>query len=510
MFADAPGMPRLLAAFGTAALGLAATYTTPALASFRPWSPGDPIPVFAKLLPAEAPRVVESDDGQLTAAPVEPPPVAASLTTAPADPLAAALTPRPPGVPTPLVDANYRGLDAFYRKLALAEQGKGTARASQWGDSTIAADGITSTVRARLQARFGNAGPGYLSAGMDPRWNVRQDVVVTPHGEFQTVSLLLGGGGGRYGYGGIATTVPAEGYFTVTGPKLADGSRLLMKHFELWYQVGPERGDWWASISGRGAGGGTALAESTGDRWQVVDDTTGFTSASAGAGKSGPVTFYGMVLETGGPGVVWDALGVVGVGARSFTQHGKRHLDNQVSHRSPDLVVVMLGGNELGLPVLGKGDGSEYIPYYLDAVHRLRAGAPNSSCLVITPLDQGTRDGGAARTKPNLPRAVAAQQKAAAQEGCAFWNAWAAMGGDGAIVRWGAMKPTLAWSDLLHLSSTGQDIIGQMLADAIEAGFDDWKKAGGASRPVPAAPGPAVVAPAAAPAPVPAPVKATP
>jgi len=76
------------------------------------------------------------------------------------------------------------------------------------------------------------------------------------------------------------------------------------------------------------------------------------------------------------------------------------------------------------------------------------------------------------------------------------------------------MKPTLAWSDLLHLSSTGQDIIGQMLADAIEAGFDDWKKAGGTSRPVPAAPGPVVVAPAPtpapAPAPGPAPVKATP
>ena len=108
---------------------------------------------------------------------------------------------------------------------------------------------------------------------------------------------------------------------------------------------------------------------------------------------------------------------------------------------------------------------------------------------MITPLDQGTREGGAAHTKPNLSRAVAAQQKAAAQEGCAFWNAWAAMGGDGAVVRWGAMKPALAWTDLLHLSSAGQDIIGQMLADAIVAGFDEWKAKGGATRPVPTAPG---------------------
>ena len=503
MFPDAPGMRRLLGAFGTAGLALGLTYTHPALADLRPWEYGDPVPVFAKLLPAKAPRVVESEDGQLTTAPIVEPTIDAGLTVS-ADPLAALLPAHPPGVPTALIDAEMRGMDAFYRKLALAEVGQGTARASQWGDSTIAADGITSTVRSRLQARFGNAGPGYLSAGMDPRWSVRQDVTVTPHGEFSTVSLLLGGGGGRYGYGGIATTVPAEGYFTVTGPvtHAADGtaSKLLMKHFELWYQVGPERGDWWASTSGRGAGSGSALAESTGDRWQVVDDPTGFTNAAAGAGKSGPVTFYGMVLETGGPGVVWDALGVVGVGTHSFTQHGRSHLNNQVSHRNPDLVVVMLGGNELGLPLLGKGDGMEYLPYYLEAVHRLRAGAPNSSCLIITPLDQGTRDNGAPKTKANLPRAVTVQQKAAEQEGCAFWNAWAAMGGSGAVARWGAMKPPLAWSDLLHLSSAGQDVIGQMLADAIESGFDGWKAKGGASRPVPPPPGvmPAV-APAAAP-----------
>ena len=494
MFADAPGLPRMLLAFGTAGLCTALTYAHPALAAFRPWQPGDPVPVFAKLLPTSAPRVVESDDGLLTVAPAAEVVPEASLTVAAsadplAAPLAAPLAPRPPGVPQPLIDAEHRGMDAFYRKLALAEQGKGTARASQWGDSTIAADGITSTVRSRLQARFGNAGPGYLSAGLDPRWSARKDVAVTAHGELATFSLLAGGGGGRYGYGGVVSTLPAEAYVTFTGPKLADGTKLVMKHFEAWYQVGPERGDWWARIGGRGAGSGSALATSTGDRWLVKDDAQGFTSASVGAAASGPVTFYGVVMETGGAGVVWDALGVVGVGTRSFTQHGKTHLTNQVSHRNPDLVAVMLGGNELGLPVLGKGDGADYIPYYLEAIHRLRAGAPNSSCLVITPLDQGTRDGGAAHTKPNLSRAVAAQQKAAAQEGCAFWNAWAAMGGDGAVVRWGAMKPPLAWTDLLHLSSAGQDIIGQMLADAIVAGFDEWKGKGGATRPVPTAPG---------------------
>jgi lysophospholipase L1-like esterase len=85
---------------------------------------------------------------------------------------------------------------------------------------------------------------------------------------------------------------------------------------------------------------------------------------------------------------------------------------------------------------------------------------------------------------------VALQRKIAEQEGCAFWNAFAAMGGEGTVVRWSGMKPPLAWTDLLHLSAAGQDIIGQLLADAIEAGYDGWVAEGGPSRPVPTPPGP--------------------
>ncbi len=52
------------------------------------------------------------------------------------------------------------------------------------------------------------------------------------------------------------------------------------------------------------------------------------------------------------------------------------------------------------------------------------------------------------------------------------------MGGEGAIVRWSTRKPTLAWADLLHLSAAGQDLVGNMLADAIEAGYAHWQAEG--------------------------------
>jgi lysophospholipase L1-like esterase len=500
MTSDRDGLRALLLAFGTAGLCVGATYLHPVGEPYRPWVPGDPVPVLAALLPRTEARVVESASGELVVAapaPVEaPPPAPADLATG----AAASLPARPPGVATPLVDAGHRGMDPFYRALHRAAAGDGIARAAHWGDSTIAADGITSTVRARLQARFGDGGPGYLSAGMDPRWNIRQDVPTGRHGTWDTISLLLGGGEGRYGFGGIASTAQTDAYVTFSSPKAGE-ERVPLHHFEVWYQTGPERGSWWASVNGRGVGSGAALAESRGDRWHAVDVPEGYTKAAIGA-TGGPVTFYGVVMETKGPGVVWDALGVVGVGSRSFTQHGRRHIQQQVEKRRPDLVVVQLGGNELGWPALQKGDGSDYVPHFQEALRKLRAGAPNGGCLVVTPLDQGTREGGAAVTKPSLPRLVSAQRRAAEAEGCAFWDAYAAMGGSGAMVRRSQMRPPMAWSDLAHVSAVGQDVIGQLLADAIEAGYDTWLAGGGPARTPPPPPGP--------PAAVPGPAVATP
>jgi len=507
---SAAGVRALLLAFGTAAACVGVTYAVPSLSDYRPWIPGDPIPVWAALAPTGGARVVEDNVTGLSVAEVpEPEPAALEPEPVPSTPVAAAdslptaaaadpaalapvagLPARPPGVATALVDPGHRGMDPFYRALQRTTEGAGMARAAHYGDSTIAADGITSTVRARLQARFGDGGPGYLSAGMDPRWSMRRDVMIGRTGEWETKSLLLGGGAGRYGYGGIVSTAATDAYLTITSPKGSDGKPTPMQRFELWYQAGAERGGFWASLDGVSVGQGSALAEGASDRHLPVDRPEGYTKAAFGA-TGGPVTFYGAVMETSGPGVVWDALGVVGVGSRSFTQHSQKHLASQVAQRRPDLVVVMLGGNELGLPVLGQGNGSGYVPYYRETLRRIRAGAPAGGCLVVTPLDQGTREGGEPATKPNLPRLVAAQQKVAEEEGCAFWNAWGAMGGSGAILRWGAKKPPLAWTDLMHLSAAGQKIIGDLLADAIEHGFDTWRAAGGPALPVPLPPGPA-------------------
>lgn len=484
------------------------------IAAAAPWRPGEPLPLVTTLTPRwGSASVVEDErtglvvaaepelatpavgtDGEATAgsdAGVEPgvgtPAVGdpgggdpgggdLAVGTPSAPGLAGAGDPglprREPMVPTALVDADHRGMAPFYAALA---RGDGLARAAWWGDSTIAADGITGTVRTRLQARFGYGGPGWVQAGLDKQWSYRPDLPSSRAGDWSTRSILLGGATGRYGFGGVVSTATDGGYLTVRTPEGADGARRPVHHLELWYQAGVGHGSWWLSADDVGVGAGSAAAEGRQDLRHVVEVPEGFTKLAFGA-TGGPVPFYGAVLETQGPGVVLDSLGVVGVGSRSFNYQHDGHLSAQVAERRPDLVVLMLGGNELGIPVLQRGDGSAYATTYRGVLRKLRAGAPAAGCLVVTPLDQATRDGGTPHTKPALTRLVAAQGRVAAEEGCAFWNAFAAMGGEGAIVAWTRRKPPLAWTDLLHLSAGGQDLVGQSLSDAVEAGYADWTR----------------------------------
>ncbi|MDP2311703.1 MAG: hypothetical protein Q8P41_02265, partial [Pseudomonadota bacterium] len=65
------GVRALVTAFATAGACVALSYLHPALADYRPWEPGDPIPVLAALVPDREGRVVEDAISGLALAPAE-------------------------------------------------------------------------------------------------------------------------------------------------------------------------------------------------------------------------------------------------------------------------------------------------------------------------------------------------------------------------------------------------------------------------------------------------------
>lgn len=475
-----------LLTFSLALLGLAAsTYVVPGLEGLRPWISGEPLPL-SSLVPKS--RIVrETPSGELSAY-VAPDPVEAAATPVPAGPEPADAPPplpsRPPAVATPLV-VPEGALDAWFTGLARLEAKEPglIVRTLHWGDSTIAGDGITMTVRDRLQARFGDGGPGFLAVAVDPRWSIRPGILRATDGEWESLSITHGGARtDAYGLAGTISTATTEASATLGGrqPPGTKGSaqRQPLVRFDLFAQKQPGGGR--ISMKPRGAPGTSMNTDSGGERtWDdfaSVQNPAGSSTVYLKADGTGPVTVYGVAMETAGPGLTWESFGVAGSGQGSMlTNQAARHLSGQVARREPSLLVYQTGGNELSYPSLVKGEGTLYKETYLKVLARLRAGAPEASCLVITPLDQATRERGQVVSKPALSKMVDLQRQAAFEAGCAFWSAREAMGGEGSFSTWLNHEPRLAWTDLIHLNDAGLEIIGQSLADALESAYDQWK-----------------------------------
>jgi lysophospholipase L1-like esterase len=453
-------------------LGLLAleAFGVPQVEAVRPWIKGEPIPLVHLLVEEEISTPVE-----------RPGPVATALALSPQPPPRPdweRLPERPPAV-RHLLEIPTGSMDTFFLALADTEAGGGQriTRVLHWGDSTIAADGITGTVRDRLQARFGDGGPGFLPIKVDPRWVVRSGIARWPRGEWQGLNISMGGAPyDRYGLSGSVSLAEEESWVTLGGLERADKRQELVS-FDVHYQVQPGGG----SLVAIPRNGPTTVLETGGPEvrdafreLRMEDGTPYFWLKARG---DGPVTVYGVSLETAGPGVTWETLAVAGSSLGSLRRQDPGHLAGQVAHRRPDLVVYLTGGNEMEYDSFLDGEGESFVSEYVAVLDRLRAGAPQASCLVISPVDQAVRLRGKVRSKALMAQMVERQREAAAQAGCAFWDAWRVMGGEGSFARWMAMDPPLTWTDLMHLSQEGREVMGESLADAILDAYAQWTQA---------------------------------
>jgi len=74
-----------------------------------------------------------------------------------------------------------------------------------------------------------------------------------------------------------------------------------------------------------------------------------------------------------------------------------------------------------------------------------------------------------------MPQLVALQAKLAAENGCAFFDTFEAMGGPGTMGRWYMAEPRLVSADFIHPMPTGARIVGTLLYQALMDGFNRYK-----------------------------------
>ena len=469
-------LKRLLIVGGLFALLLGATYLPiPHAEALRPWLPGEPVPLVHLVLSPDR-VVVEDETGELAV--LDAAPAVEVATPAPLTP--AARLPKRDGAVQTALELPEGALDSFFEALAMAEGGEPEriVRVLHWGDSTIAADGICKTVRGRMQARFGDGGPGFLPVHVDTRWQIRPGILRwNDDAEWETFNVTFAGSEEwRYGLGGHVSTAVGEASVSMGGVKLEDGERQPLHRFDVYYQAQPEGGS--VSVVPNGTGGAriTTSADRVQDKFRLLNSPQGSSKLWIKTHGDGPVSLYGIAREAAGPGVTWETLGVAGSSIASVINHqGRVHIKGQVARRSPDLIVYQTGGNELEYPDLQRGEGEAYRGKYLEALGKLRAGAPDTPCLMIGPIDQGTRERGKVVSRAGLDKIIRLQREAATEAGCAYWNARGVMGGAGGFARWIQHDPQLGSTDLLHLTSDGFELIGESLADALLDRYDHWR-----------------------------------
>jgi hypothetical protein len=484
---------RLLGIVATMLATAALTYFIPSFQRVRPWVSGEGIPVW-RLFFEE--RQVDLPDFQGAAAsaaenpsganPIAAPGVGKASKAPPPLPLAAAHeAPEPPAdhaarvkpseyaeVAVPLENPN--ALANFYRSLrrsAAAEQGAIT-RIAHYGDSAVAADEITRTARRRLQTRFGDAGHGFMLTAKGSMYYGHRDVQHRESDGWELMSIVRRPlRTGLYGYGGVvATGQPGE--YAQFGTVSSGPIGRAVSRFEVYYQRYASGGELRLSVDGAAGESVHTHADVAEDGWELLRVPDGEHSLSLRA--RGEVRLYGVSQERDVPGVVYDALGLVGARADRLLDADPKHMAAQIAHRDPALLVLGFGGNEAGNDHL---DAGRYERDLIKVVRLMRSGKPEMSCLLFGPLDQGERNGrGDIVTLHALPMIVEVQRRVAASQGCAFFDTLAAMGGEGAVARWYRASPRLFSPDFRHATPAGYALIGEMYYQALLKGYAEYSE----------------------------------
>ena len=374
----------------------------------------------------------------------------------------------------PIEDATGHALDAFFERLARTQRGEEGAitRILHYGDSTIASDYISGTVRRRLQARFGDAGHGFILIANPWEWYFHNDVTHGSDGGWKA-SRLAGpiAPDGLYGLGGVSFASYGGGVAWFGTASRGDYGRKVSR-FDVYYLEQPGGGDVELTVRGGPQVRFSTRGGAKVSRVHTLHIEDGEAKVAVRAVGGGQVRLFGVALERDRPGVVYDALGSHAAMAAYWRRQKYDHWKEQLALRDPALIVLQYGTNESDLWRLDRDEYETGLGKLIDELHEI---AGSASLLLVAPLDRAEVRNGRLSTRRVIVDLVALQRRAALGHGAGFWDTFDAMGGEGAMARWVKARPQLAGEDLTHPTPLGAEVIGEMLSAALVEAFERWQ-----------------------------------
>jgi hypothetical protein len=362
-------------------------------------------------------------------------------------------------------------LTSFYdRVLTLARQtpttsAKDHVRIAVYGDSNLTSDHLTGHLRRALQARFGDAGHGYVALAMPWAWYTHEDV--HHHGTwsmFKQVDCTTDPvPGHRYGFANLAAESNTAG--APAWVRTADGTSPIGRtanRFEVYFLKQPGGGSFDIELDGVAQRTIRTAASDFEAGFETVETTDAAHELRCVVKGDGMVRLYGTTLErqreSEPRSVVVDSLGTGAMNFQRFLLTEPLIRRAQLTHRKYDLVVVWLGTNVMWL-----GPNRAWVK---DTIATFRAATPGVPVLIMTPPD--SVKAGEKKSDPRILDVVRQLREAAEESGAAFWDLHAAQGGNASFLFF--MSHRLASPDRAHLLREGSELMAARFLAALFEG----------------------------------------
>jgi lysophospholipase L1-like esterase len=418
-----------------------------------------------------------------------------------------------PALAQPPAIAGASALTPLFQALQASERGArdGPVEIVQIGDSLTANDYLSTGLRQRLQGRFGAGGRGMAPVGA-PYRGYHPDQVEADQSDGWRVEASFG----PALRGERADPVAAPGPFGLSGWRLttdvAGQTATLDAHIGAFFDR--------ATVCALAQPNGGAMETAAGDvrerislaaaSTQTVCRTLRFPTPRTHlevTSLGGRVSLLSWAVSRRGPGVVLSNLGVVGTQLSDFAARDDQAIDAELAVLHPALILLAFGVNEGYRPAV---DGAAYQALLEQQIARLKRLAPGAAVLVLgapdaetvrpdiygtgkaaafgcAPLTPGeiadydrlvaTHDPRLGRWYPpaGLETVRAAQRRTAADQGAAFWDWAARMGGVCSAHVLARANPPLARGDHIHLTPEGGQWLGGVLDSDLMAAYAAWK-----------------------------------
>jgi len=375
-------------------------------------------------------------------------------------------------------------LARFFEALQDAASGKKIS-IFHYGDSQIEGDRMTGYIRQRIQQQFGGVGPGFI-----PAYNVyntqafKQNVSANfkrytafwpPKMSSRRYGALLSSATFAIDSSRAQQQLPTEAWIEIAPSGSAFSRARTYSQVKCFYNscykscaVKVYENDKLIHEDSLIADGGAHVLPLS------FNHTPGKLRFVFASTKS-PV-FTGFSLE-GDVGVQVNNVAMRGSSGHDLSSSDANLFAQMHREANTKLFILQFGGNSVHT-----FKDSSSVRYYVGAlknrINYIQKLVPDAANILIGPSDMSRLSEGVFETYPYLPYTVDRMQKMCAENGVAFWNLYAAMGGKNSMPSWVAQG--LAGKDYVHFSPRGASIASQYFYEAFGAAYSDWltKKGG--------------------------------